>query len=55
MTMTDRMNEMTAASKWDFSDLKALFINCTLKRSPEKSNLLHHARMLKDAGGMPAR
>jgi multimeric flavodoxin WrbA len=23
---------------WDFSDLRALFINCTLKRSPEISN-----------------
>lgn len=26
------------SGKPDFSDLKALFINCTLKRSPEKSN-----------------
>jgi multimeric flavodoxin WrbA len=25
-------------STWDFSDLRALFINCTLKRSPEVSN-----------------
>ena len=25
-------------SRWDFSDLKALFINCTLKRSPERSH-----------------
>ncbi len=24
--------------QWDFSDLSALFINCTLKRSPEVSN-----------------
>ena len=24
--------------EWDFSDLRALFINCTLKRSPEPSN-----------------
>ncbi len=23
---------------YDFSGLKALFVNCTLKRSPEKSN-----------------
>jgi hypothetical protein len=73
----------------DYSDLSALFINCTLKRSPEVSNtaglaarsmeimerngvtvdsiraidhdttfltwnLLHVARMLKDAGGIPA-
>ncbi len=38
MTMTHRMDEMTAASQWDFSDLKALFINCTLKRSPQESH-----------------
>jgi multimeric flavodoxin WrbA len=25
-------------SPWDFSDLRALYINCTLKRSPEVSN-----------------
>jgi multimeric flavodoxin WrbA len=25
-------------SQWDFSDLRALFVNCTLKRSPEVSN-----------------
>jgi len=24
--------------QWDFSDLKALYINCTLKKSPEASN-----------------
>ncbi len=29
---------MAAEAKWDFSDLSALFINCTLKRSPEVSN-----------------
>src|SRR6476659_9225877 len=26
------------ADDWDFSDLRALFINCTLKRSPERSH-----------------
>src|SRR5690349_7687713 len=31
----ERMNEQTT---WDFSDLRALFVNCTLKRSPEPSN-----------------
>lgn len=25
-------------SQWDFTDLKALFINCTLKPSPELSH-----------------
>ncbi len=39
------MNELTAeaggavrASRTDYSDLKAFFINCTLKRSPEHSH-----------------
>ena len=35
--LTER-HEQLAESKWDFSDLSALFINCTLKRSPELSN-----------------
>ena len=30
--------ELCAQSTWDFSDLSALFVNCTLKRSPEVSN-----------------
>ncbi len=30
--------QLCAASPYDFSDLKAVFINCTLKRSPEPSN-----------------
>ena len=29
---------MVEQSQWDFSDLRALFVNCTLKRSPEISN-----------------
>ena len=37
-TLNEQQEEMCASSKWDFSDLKALFINCTLKRSPEVSH-----------------
>ena len=33
-----RDEELAAGSQWDFSDLSAIFINCTLKRSPEVSN-----------------
>ncbi len=29
---------MCATSKWDFSDLRAPFTNCTLKRSPDRSH-----------------
>jgi multimeric flavodoxin WrbA len=30
--------ELCAQREWDFSNLRALFINCTLKRSPDVSN-----------------
>jgi len=36
--LPERTEQLTEESRWDFSDLKALFINCTLKRSPEVSN-----------------
>jgi multimeric flavodoxin WrbA len=38
MSMTDRMEQLAIESRWDFSDLSALFINCTLKKSPERSH-----------------
>jgi len=38
MPLNQKQIELCESSKWDFSDLKALFINCTLKRSPEISN-----------------
>lgn len=37
-TLNEKQLEMSATSKWNFSDLSALFINCTLKRSPERSH-----------------
>ena len=36
--LTDVQKELCENSKWDFSDLSALFLNCTLKRSPETSH-----------------
>ncbi len=38
MSMTDRMDQLATESEWDFSDLRALFVNCTLKKSPERSH-----------------
>ena len=38
MKLNDKQEEMCSSSKWDFSDLKAVFINTTLKKSPEKSH-----------------
>ena len=38
MVLTPQQEELCSTSTWDFSDLKALFINCTLKKSPESSH-----------------
>ena len=38
MALNAKQEELCQQNKWDFSDLKALFLNCTLKRSPEKSH-----------------
>ena len=38
MTLTPKMEELCATSRWDFSDLRAVYINCTLKRSPAQSH-----------------
>ncbi len=43
-TLNEKQEAMCEQSKWDFSDLKALFINCTLKPSPQ----LSHTRGLID-------
>ena len=38
MELDQRQQDLCAQSTWDFSDLRALVVNCTLKRSPEVSN-----------------
>lgn len=43
-TLNEKQEAMCEQSTWDFSDLKALFINCTLKPSPQ----LSHTRGLID-------
>ena len=37
-TLTPQQERLCDESPWDFSDLRALFVNCTLKRSPERSH-----------------
>ena len=34
--MTEQTTDQTG--EWDFSHLRAMYINCTLKRSPERSH-----------------
>ena len=36
--LNEKQERMCSESKWDFSDLTALFLNCTLKKSPERSH-----------------
>ncbi len=38
MALSDKQQKLCDDSPFDFSDLKALFINCTLKRSPQLSH-----------------
>ena len=36
--LNEMQEELCAQTTWDFSDLSAVFVNCTLKRSPELSH-----------------
>lgn len=47
--MNERQREFVAANTTDYSDLKALAINCTLKRSPDPS---HTATLLDTVCGI---
>ena len=38
MELNEKQIELCEKSKWDFSDLQAVFLNCTLKPSPELSH-----------------
>jgi hypothetical protein len=38
VTLDDKQEELGRTAPGDYSDLRALFVNCTLKRSPEVSN-----------------
>lgn len=54
MTLDSKQLELCTAHDWDFSNLKALFLNCTLKRSPEQSHtegLIQVARTIMEKAG----
>jgi len=38
MVLNKQQLKLCSTSRWNFSDLKALFINCTLKKSPSLSH-----------------
>lgn len=38
MTLSNHQEKLCSESKWDFSNLSALFLNCTLKPKPKESH-----------------
>src|SRR6476660_2554239 len=53
--LTAEQERLCAESRWDYSDLSALYINCTLKRSPEPSHtqgLADRSVAIMDASGV---
>ena len=55
MTLNERQNALCESSPSDFSDLRAVFLNCTLKRSPELSHtegLIRIAQEIMERNGV---
>jgi multimeric flavodoxin WrbA len=55
MPLDERQLAACDASRWDFSDLRALYLNCTLKRSPEPSHtqgLIDISRAILEKNGV---
>ena len=55
MELNERQIELCESSRWDFSDLTALFLNCTLKRSPRRSHtegLMETSRAIMEKNGV---
>ena len=55
MALSEKQEQMCSESKWDFSDLSALFLNCTLKKSPEMSHtqgLIDISKAIMEKNGM---
>ena len=53
--LNEQQEKWCAESRWDFSDLKALFLNCTLKKSPELSHtegLIRISRAIMEKNGV---
>lgn len=55
MVLNNQQQEMCEQSQWDFTDLKALFLNCTLKPSGTLSHtegLMEISRAIMEANGV---
>ncbi len=57
MVLSERQGQLCEDSKWDFSDLRAIFLNCTLKKSPELSHtngLIEISKAIMEKNGVAA-
>ena len=55
MNLSEKQIAYCESSKWDFTNLKALFLNCTLKRSPDLSHtegLINISRAIMEKNGI---
>ena len=55
MELSEKQTRMCEQSRWDFTDLSALFLNCTLKRTPELSHtqgLIDISRAILEKNGV---
>ena len=55
MTLTQKQRDLCTQTRWDFSDLRAIFLNCTLKRTGELSHtqgLIDISTAIMEANGV---
>ena len=55
MALNEKQQALCDSSRWNFSDLNALFLNCTLKPSPQLSHtegLMKISKVIMEANGM---
>lgn len=55
MTLTQKQKELCSESQWDFSDLSALFLNCTLKPGSQLSHtegLMNVSKAIMEENGV---
>jgi multimeric flavodoxin WrbA len=55
MALSDRQQDLCTSSQWNFSNLRALYLNCTLKKTPEPSHtegLMRLSREIMEANGV---
>lgn len=55
MELNEKQIQLCENSRWDFSGLRALFLNCTLKKSPEMSHtegLIRISRAIMERNGV---